>query len=135
MKKLKNKVFYVIFFILTTFLISILVIFNYQNYQREKNNIKNSFMRMDESRNGNRSKLPDIIEPTSGIKKNNQSEPRLFMDANIYTAILDKNSNIVEVINHTTNEVSDETIKNMADNIIKNRGKTNTKIVAFIIYI
>ena len=48
MKKLKNKVFFVIFFILTIFLVSILVIFNSQSYGQEVSNIKENLMRMDD---------------------------------------------------------------------------------------
>jgi hypothetical protein len=46
MKKLKNKIFWVIFSMLTIFLFSILCIFNYQDYEHEKSTIQNNLMRM-----------------------------------------------------------------------------------------
>ena len=42
MEKLKRKTFIVIFSILTIFLISILCIFNYQDYKHEKTEINNN---------------------------------------------------------------------------------------------
>ncbi len=42
MKKLKNKVFYTIFSILTISLLSFIVVFNVQNYLEEKKNVERS---------------------------------------------------------------------------------------------
>ena len=62
MKKLKNKVFYVIFSILTLFLISILLIFNSQSYRQEANNVKENLIRMDEDKNKqNNNKISEKI--------------------------------------------------------------------------
>ena len=46
MKKLENKIFWTILIILTLFLLSILFIFNYQDYVRERMNVESYFMRM-----------------------------------------------------------------------------------------
>ncbi len=51
MEKLKKKIFLVIFLILTTFLISILCIFNYQTYNQERKQIENNLMKMANNRN------------------------------------------------------------------------------------
>ena len=45
MSKLKNKVFYTIFILLSMFLVTILFIYNYQNYNEAYKNVKNSLKR------------------------------------------------------------------------------------------
>lgn len=42
MKKLKNKIFYTIFSILTISTLSFIIVFNFQNYLEKKNSINNS---------------------------------------------------------------------------------------------
>ena len=59
--------------------------------------------------------------------KNNEN-PQIFMDSIVYTVLLDNNLNIKDVINHTTEEISDDKIKEIAENILKNKGEENTKI-------
>ena len=118
MKKLKNKVFYVIFSILTLFLISILLIFNSQSYRQEANNVKENLIRMDEDKNKQNNKPPEIEEKQQD-NDNDKSKPGIFMDYTIYTAILDENFNVVDVINHTTNNITDDEIKEIAEKIIK----------------
>lgn len=59
--------------------------------------------------------------------KNNEN-PQIFMDSTVYTVLLDNNLNIKDVINHTTEEISDDKIKEIAENILKNKGEENTKI-------
>ena len=123
MKKLKNKVFYVILLILTIFLISILIIFNSQNYRQEANNIKENLMRMDGNRNRQNNRPPNQEQIEDKIK-----EPGIFMDSTIYTVILDENFNVIDVINHSTNDVSDEEIKTIAEKIVEENTITNLEV-------
>ncbi len=123
MKKLSNKVFYVIFFILTIFLISILIIFNCQMYNKEYSNIKSNLIRMDNkniNKVQNNNDFPRINEYNM---INTEKEPRIFMDSTVYTVVLDDKFNIIDVINHTTNNIFDETIKTIAQDIINNNQK------------
>lgn len=120
MKKLKNKVFFVIFSMLTIFLLSILIIFNSQIYGQEVTNIKQNLMRMDENKDRNfiipdRKKEinEDINIPKEGFK--------VFMDSTVYKVTLDENLNITDVKNHTTNNVTDDEIKEIAEKIIVKR--------------
>lgn len=53
MRKLKKKIFNVILIILTIFLLSILVIFNYQDYKQEVSQVKDTLMRMDNNQTNN----------------------------------------------------------------------------------
>ena len=52
MEKLKKKIFLVMFAILTIFLVSVLCIFNFQDYNHEKVEIENKLSRMENKRQG-----------------------------------------------------------------------------------
>ena len=129
MEKLKKKVFSVIFIILTIFLISILGIFNYQNYSQRAKDVKNNLMRMDNRENEpNNENIPQKKLNENLPETKNNEKPQIFMDSTVYTILLDGNQNIKDVINHTTEEISDDQIKEIAENILKNKGTENTKI-------
>lgn len=128
MEKLKKKVFLVIFIILSIFLVSILTIFNYQNYSQRADDVKSNLMRIDSRKNGP-DKMPENnkeldFDGNGGIKENTQ----IFMDSTVYTVLLDSDFNIKDVINHTTEEISDTQIKEIAEEILKNIGDENLKI-------
>ncbi len=139
MKKLKNKMFLVIFLILTLFLVSILVITNYQNYQNQRNHIRNILFRMDETRSRpdnflsknnfdspNKSKENNMLP--SNLLQNKNEQPRIFMDSIIYAVRLDENNNIIEIINHTPDDVNEEKIRKIAETIIKEKNHEEIKI-------
>ena len=105
MKKLKNKLFFTILILLSIFLISILFIFNYQDYKREKNIVLDNLSRMNDN-----PRKEDIII-------NNEIQPKLFMDAVVYTVILD-NNNIIDIRSHNEENNDLEEIKDLANNII-----------------
>ena len=130
MNKLKNKVFTVICLILTIFLVSILLIFNFQNYYKNVNNIKSNLMRMDVSKENEPTGKPENNNENPGPqnKPDEENPQQIFMDSTIYTVLLDENKNIKEVINHTTENISDDEIKSIAENIIKNRKNETLKI-------
>ena len=133
MEKLKKKVFSVILVILTIFLVSILVIFNYQNYSQKASDVKSNLMRMDNGDNGPNGPNKEILDKGQQDNENipekkNEENPQIFMDSTVYTILLDSNLNVKDVINHTTEEISDEKIKQIAENILKNKGNENIKI-------
>ncbi len=107
MKKLKNKVFIVMVIILTCFLCSILFIFNYQDYSREKMNIDNNLKRMFDDR-GNSDKVP----PKKELDK------MIFMDSVVYIVKIDSSNNILDITNNSNNDVSDSEIEIIAKNIL-----------------
>ncbi len=142
MEKLKKKVFSVILVILTIFLVSILTIFNYQNYSQRASDVKNNLMRMDNRESApNKEMIDNIQQDNNKYMPNNDQEdrlnnnqkqdnenPKIFMDSTVYTVLLDNNLNIKDVINHTTEDISDDQIKEIAEDILKNKGEENTKI-------
>lgn len=125
MKKLKNKVFIVIYIILTLFLLSILMISNYQTYQQKANDVKSNLMRMDNEKNKKFDRKPDDMIDID--VSNEKGQRPIFMDTIVYAVTLDENMNITDVVNHTTNSVTDDEIKDIAENIINNK-TTNIKI-------
>ena len=122
MQKLNKKLFLTIYSIFTMFLLSIMIIFNYQDYKREFNNISNNLNRM---ANFNK----EINEKT---ESNNNIPPknRYFMDSVIYTILLDDNNDIKEIINHSDNG-NYSNISEEINRIIKKK-KTSTKYIGNI---
>ena len=110
MKKFKNKVFYTIFSILMLSQISFIVIFNIQNYVDQKNIVKRN---LDMAINENRRNNP-MFENDKNIR---------FMDNTIYTIKLDSNNNIINIINHSNNDIEESLIKELATNILKENKK------------
>lgn len=104
MGKLKKKIFLVMFAILTIFLVSILCIFNFQDYNYEKVEIENKLSRMENDR-----QAPGMP---------------VFMAAVVYTVKYNTSNKVTEVINHTDNNVSEEKIIQIAENILES---SNTK--------
>lgn len=104
MGKLKKKIFWVMFAILTIFLVSVLCIFNFQDYNHEKVEIENKLSRMENDR-----QAPGMP---------------VFMDAVVYTVKYNTSNKVTEVINHTDNNVSEEKIIQIAENILES---SNTK--------
>ena len=159
MKKLRNKIFFVIILLLNIFVISMMLIFNYQNYRQKVEIVKSSLMRMDTSKE---KEFDDKIKPPQSpekskdedgdnlneINNNNNNDiksdndrPKIFMDLTAYTVNLDKNMKIKDVVNHTTDNISDDEIKSIAQNILdttdfnKNTQNTSTNIFRLFIFI
>ncbi len=123
MKKLASKTFFTLLIILSLFLVTILFIFNYQDYNKEKTSLLNNINR-----------LNNFLEPfdkdDNEIKEDYEKgkEPfdhnKKFMDANMYTVLLE-NGKVKEVVSHSINESVNENIKEVANNIIsENNHKT-----------
>ena len=105
MNKLRHKIFYTVLGILTVSLLSFLLAFNIQNYNDQKDIVKRS------------------MNFNGMINRNVPSEPNnrniRFMDANVITIRLDSNDNIIEIINHTNEEIDTSNITKIANNILK----------------
>lgn len=119
MEKLKKKIFWVIFLILTVFLTSVLCIFNYQDYSHEKREIENNLMRAQESR-----KPEEIPNKTD----ERPQEIPVFMDLTAYTVMYNDKNEIIEIINHTQQNISENEIRKVAENILNENKEKTTKI-------
>ena len=123
MEKLKKKTFLVIFSILTIFLCSILCIFNYQDYSHEKTEIENKLNMIDDrkfDKAPNEEKLdkPEPPENTDDTKNDKEVMP-VLMDTTAYTVIYNDDNEVIDILNFTQNDVSDEEIKSIAQEILK----------------
>ena len=115
MNKLKSKVFFTIFSILTISIITLLIIFNTQNYNLQKNSIINS---LNVATNNNKTKEP-MNKPDSEPKP--LDENTRFMDSIVYTVLLDSNNNIKDIINHSNNRIDNSEISKLAKDILNKK--------------
>ena len=124
-KKLSKKIFYTLVLILTISILTVVSIFNIQNYLEQKISINNS---LNVSLNKKNRKIPPAkIKERSDID-NVENRNIKFMDSVIYTILLDDNDNILDVINHSNNEVSNEKISELARKILKDK-KARTRYI------
>ena len=120
MKKLKAKVFFVIFFLLTIFTLIIFVGSTAKDYIEKRNTISEILTRIPKTfENLNRRNRPDDFDPS--INDREDDSRRIYLDFTIYTIILDNDGNYKELINNTNDdELEENDIKEIANNIINN---------------
>lgn len=111
MKKLKNKIFFTIFLILTISILSFIMLFNVQNYMKQRQSVLNTLNMVSE-------KNPNSMRPKYNIDENIK-----FMDSIVYTILIDENNNIKEIINHSNNELETKKINLLANKILNNNPK------------
>ena len=110
MKKLKNKVFFTIYSILTASILIFIIMFNIQNYLRQRNSIVNTL-------NMTINKDNPIIEEKF------QDKNIKFMDSIVYTILLDKDNKIKEIVNHSNNKLDSNEITLLATKILESNPK------------
>ena len=101
MNKLKNKVFLTIFIILSIFGLSILIIYNYQNYTNEEKRIVNQLR--------NELKNPSRLRSSENIIR--------FFDAKVYK-ILYSNGEIIQITSYAQDDELNDEIYNIANNLL-----------------
>ena len=111
MKRLKNKIFFTIFLILTISILSFIMLFNVQNYMKQRQSVLNTLNMVSE-------KNPNSMKPKYNIDENIK-----FMDSIVYTILIDENDNIKEIINHSNNELETKEINSLANKILNNDPK------------
>lgn len=124
-KKLSKKIFYTLVLILTISILSVVSIFNIQNYLEQKNSINNS---LNVSLNKRDRKIPPAKIKERNDIYNVENRNIKFMDSVIYTVLLDDNDNILDVINHSNNGVSNEKISELSIKILKDK-KIKTRYI------
>ncbi len=131
MNKLRKKIFWTLQIILSLFLLSILFLFHYQNYNREKGNIEQNLGRMNNGLNlepKNKESVPKFENEDSWKEIINTKNPKRFIDAKIYTILLDESNQIVDVISHTEDGLVKENIEEIAKKILIKNNKNTTYI-------
>ena len=113
MKKLKIKVFSIIFSLLSIFTLVIIVTSITKTYVDRKDTISGVLTTMSRAFDERRG-IPSIVAP------NNDSR-RIYLDFTIYTVFLNNNGEYIGLINNTNNdEIDEESIKSIAIDIVKN---------------
>ena len=116
MKKLKFKTFIILLIILTLFIISLLVIFNYQLYQRELNDVKKDLKEIETIHNNYYIVNDDVIIDGNNMKP-------MFINANVYVISFDSIHNITNITSYTDNGLSNAEIIKLATNFLNTNKK------------
>lgn len=119
-KKLSNKIFYTLVLILSISILTVVGIFNIQNYFEQKKSINNS-LNISMTKKDRKVIPPIKIDDATHNTEDMQNRNIKFMDLVIYTILLDDNNKILEVINHSNNETSSEKINSIARRILSNK--------------
>lgn len=131
MDRLKKKVFLTIFLILSMAVFCLLLIFNTQKYTAERANIINSLNVA--IKNNNPDKREEDIPPKPKeepeINNNDSTDENIkYMDTIIYTILLDSNNNIIDIINHSNNDLSNSVISDITKDILSEENISNRHI-------
>ena len=103
MKKLMRKTYIVLFSLLTTFLLTISFIFNYQFYIKERNEVEYNLVRISKAQNSFNFFLNKPI----------------IIDNIAYVVNFDENFNIKSIINYTDKKINEKEIVYLAKKFIK----------------
>ena len=133
MNKLKNKIFTILFLMLTLFLIIIMVIFNFESYKKEDENIKLNLNRIEgmffKPKNDRQDLINSDMNPLNRDNvsiENVDMENRIFMDSVVYTVFYNKDTNEIEnIITHSEESSSNslDDVKSYAESLIKTKNK------------
>ena len=115
MTKLKNKIFLILITMFTIFLLSMIIIFNYQSYQKEYDTVKNNIIRIEN--------ITDELISFS----NSSFEKPLFIDQTVYVILFDNKYNIKEIISYSTETIDEQKIILLISNYL-NKNNMNNKI-------
>ena len=116
MKKLKFKTFIILLIILTLFIISLLVIFNYQLYQRELNDVKKDLKEIETIHNNYYIVNDDVIIDGNNMKP-------MFINANVYVISFDSIHNITNITSYTDKGLSNTEIIKLAIDFLNTNKK------------
>lgn len=123
MKKLKIKIFAIIFSILSLFIFGVFTINSIREYSTQRDNLNRILSR-------------DFKLSKNNLKIKPDGNPReIFLDYTIYTILLDSNGNYLDIVNHTNNENIDEKyITDIAYKIIDDDKKSYVSNLLFNSY-
>lgn len=116
MKKLKKKVFIVIFCILTLVTTGILIGYNAQLYNQEYRNVERNLNQTMMGFGKFGLMLPNDFDDDD--RPENDLGNIRFIDSTVYTVLLSTDNSVYAVINHSGNDMSDEEIEALAEAMI-----------------
>lgn len=122
MNKLKKKVFTTLFLILTISLLGFISIFNVQTYLQQKNLIESSLINDEGDRKDGPIDLNNNEPPANNfnnIPTDENGDPSImFMDSTVYSVKLGNDNEIMDVLNLSRNDTSEDTIRTIAESIL-----------------
>lgn len=118
MKKLSNKIFWILFIILTLFLIVVLFIFNYNNYSETYRRVEKSLTIM----NDQNDIAPDNYKENVDSPPIEREDIR-FADVTVYTVLINSDE-VKGIISHNESSNDEDKVKTFAQEIIRNKNKT-----------
>ena len=107
MKTLQSKTFWVILIILTSFLLCLLIIFNYGSYRREYSDITNRLEKIKNNKNSFLFNTPGENRP-------------LLIDSVVYSVFFDINYNVTNIVSYNSIGLTNEEIINIANKYMVN---------------
>lgn len=111
MKKLNQKVFITLYAVLSLFMLSVLVIFEVQNYVKEEKNVEETLRIPNDNKN----------DPS---KKDNLP----MMNRKVYSVLLGNDNQILEIMNHNIDGLTSEEIETIAKDILSKRDLKENKV-------
>ena len=125
MKKLRAKLFWTIFLILTLFLVTVSIIFNFESYVRKVSSINdnlNMMIRVDDRGKAKKEEFnPEEQKELPEEFKDREFEDRdnrMFMDVVLYTIELNENNEIVNIMSHNENNTTTTAVEKYAKKIL-----------------
>ena len=134
MRKLKKQIFLVVFLILTLFTTAVFVSFNVATYRQSYNSVRRSLSQTEKFRRDDNVPFGDNGDRGDFRPDFDEMDDIRFMDSVVYTVILDEDDNIVAVVNHSDNSISDDEIEGIAVRMISQSYQTNIGNLYFADY-
>lgn len=120
MNKLKKKVFWTIFLILSVTVLSLFLFSNIQNYTSKRASVINSLNMAIQNNNPDKEgRTPPKPKDDPDIMNDENIDKNIkYMDTVIYTILLDNNNNIRDIINHSNDGLSNSDIRTITLGIL-----------------
>ncbi len=110
MKKLKTKIFLVLFLLLTAFAVTVAVTYNAQNYTEERRRVEDSLNRIAMDK---RDDMEDIAPPDER-RELGDLKGVMFMDSTVYTVMLEDDDSIEEILNLSPDSMDEAAVRALA---------------------
>jgi len=127
MEKLHNKIFYLIYGLLTIVLVSVLFISSYRTYNIEYKEIDNILQHVGEKVRPNNDMPPAKPDGEEPLEFQDNRE-RIFVDATVYTVTLDSDMNPTNIKNNNASNESSITTEEVKELLTNKKGVNNLYI-------
>ena len=127
MEKLHNKIFYLIYGLLTIVLVSVLFISSYRTYNIEYKEIDNTLQHVGEKVRPNNDMPPAKPDGEEPLEFQDNRE-RIFVDATVYTVTLDSDMNPNNIKNNNASNESSITTEEVKELLTNKKGVNNLYI-------